>query len=449
MSNSSLAYQSWVFKPVNMMTPEQRQQWFADCFLLTTDLEAFIYAEGAAVLVGETSSGKRVTLEKLEQVWQERAWLVRYRVDGTVAELDSPDQYFHQLMTVIARDVGDWLRQQLNQADFKALERLDEISLEFLLWFLPYYLGQYQSGRLWRRLSFALRKWEAFTDELLPPADLCHPDAHQDLIGELLELFHGFGFQAVLVIVVSGDDNEASFRPLFNNYSLLEQKDFFLRGVLLKEHFDISSWGSINGRVAIVHAHYAPAQVRDIGRRHLRIATNHLIQDEAGLANTAVWERGWQELERLHGRVDPAHWLKFVQVVLNYVGSASTSLPLQLETQEEIETILANYYRLYVPLRLDKQRDIVWRGQQPIELTGTLYTLLEALYQLKGVPGYYYLQKVAGNSANLHTQIKRLRQKIEPFDNCHVYITNSREAGYTLHTADHIFTSADQNLTGH
>ena len=442
MSNRSFAYQPWVFQPINTMTPAQRQQWFADCFLLTADLETFISAEGAAILVGETHSGKRVALEKLEQVWQERAWVVKYRVaewQGMMTDVDSPEQHFQQLMILIARELGEWLRERFTANDYALLEQLDEISLEYLLWFLPHYLGQLQSGRAWRRLLFALKKWPAFAEELLPPDDLCNPEAQQEIVGELLELFYGLGFEAMMVIALDEErdgNGQTGFRPLFNNYTLLEQRNFFLRGAVLKSDFDIGSWGVINGRVTVVHLQYTPAQVREIGERHLQVGTDSSVQGEMGLANTAVWQRGWAELEKIHGRVDPAHWLKFVQLLLDYARIEvvdADSLPLKLATEEATATILAHYYQQYVPLRLDRQREMVWRGHEPIELSSTLYAILEALYQLKGFSGHERLQAVAGTSANLHTQIKRLRRKIEPLDNCQVYITNSRESGYLLH----------------
>lgn len=439
MSQRGFAYQPWVFQPINTMTPAQRQQWFADCFLLTADLETFINAEGAAILVGETHSGQRVALEKLEQVWQQRAWVVKYRVaewQGLMTDVDSPEQHFQQLMVLIARELGEWLREQFTANNYALLEQLDEISLEYLLWFLPHYLGQLQSGRAWRRLLFALKQWSAFAEELLPPDDLCHPEAQQEIVVELLELLYGLGFEGIMVVALNeeSDDNPPiTFRPLFNNYTLLEQRNFFLRGAVLKNDFDIGSWGVINGRVTVVHLHYTPAQVREIGERHLQVSTASQVKGEMGLANTAVWERGWAELEKIHGRVDPVQWLKFVQLLIEYARIGSVALPLDLTTDESIVTILAQYYQQYVPLRLDRQREIVWRGHEPIELSGTLYAILEALYHQKGLPGHKRLQTVAGTSANLHTQIKRLRRKIEPLDNHQVYITNTRETGYLLH----------------
>jgi DNA-binding response OmpR family regulator len=147
-----------------------------------------------------------------------------------------------------------------------------------------------------------------------------------------------------------------------------------------------------------------------------------------------VWQRAWQEITTLYPRLpDPTPWLNFIKTLLEHLQNlkTDTQLPLEFTDPKAIEELLVHYYQHHIQLRLDPTQKAVWRGHQCISLTEAQYALLEKLFQLKGIPNHELLLGLAGTQANLHTQIKRLRQEIEPFAGRYTYIKKGRE-GYWL-----------------
>jgi hypothetical protein len=439
---SSLLYDSWVFTPINLMTPDQRRQWLDDCFLLTRELEAFIYAEGASVLIHESDSGRNAIIEKTKQIWGDKRWVIPYRETdwptATPPTTTAATNQFQHLMSCLAQQLDERIREDFDKQDYHLLADLDEFCREFLLWFLHQYLTHGVNDRQWRKLEHTLKKWSDYDTAWLPLLlNTFEVDDHKGHIRELVELMKSWGYEGILVIVLPNPHSTTSFYPLFQNFSLLEEKGIWLRGFVLKTYHDVSQWQGIDGRVSLVELRYDEASIREIGRRHLVVATGGQMNEEDEVAHTAVWQRAWQEITTLYPRLtEPTPWLKFIQTLLKYLQNlqnrqADTKLPLELTDPTAIEELLVLYYQQHIQLRLDPSQKAVWRGHQYIPLTEAQYALLEKLFQLKGRPNHEALLKLAQNQANLHTQIKRLRQEIEPFAGRHTYIKKGRE-GYWL-----------------
>jgi hypothetical protein len=71
-------YQRWPFLPASTHTPEQRQQWWQECFIATPEVARFVHAETSAVLIGGPGSGKSTAVAALQYILNEPLLLIPY-----------------------------------------------------------------------------------------------------------------------------------------------------------------------------------------------------------------------------------------------------------------------------------------------------------------------------------------------------------------------------------
>jgi hypothetical protein len=434
-----MIYDVWPFRALQTRSAEEMALWRAQCYC-PAEAEFVLHGERHwRILVGRPGSGKSAAVLAMENREVETSLIVRYsseRWPGAKQARVPGGNHLAQIMAEASIVIRDVLIVHPQKA-----ANLTDIQRGSIRWLLEKFSGPRAFSRWVGSLEPKLA--ELFRD--VPYEDL-YPTTTQPLdvqgqIDELASLARGLGYQRVL-ITIDLNSSEASLhqhnlRALFEWLDLMHHPGLTMIAALPEEAVNVAEViPNSRGRVSVVYLRWDATKIREIVTRHLRAAlANPTVQLEEFVSDDL-----WTEIEKLllaeYGAYVPAGWVAVTDAIL-YVGSKrNTSKPFPLKHSHFLEVGQAFFAR-HIPLRLDTDRQGVWRGPKFITLTDKLFEFTKLLHARQGRPigsddGELY--SIIGNKkGNLHSLASRVRGRIEPFPEVPIYIQNKRgEGGYWL-----------------
>lgn len=428
--SAATAYQRWPFLPASTHTPEQRQQWWQECFVNTAEIIWFVQANASVILVGGPGSGKSTAVAALQQTPNESTLFIPYPPhhwpSGNrpwVPGGNHLSQILAAAATEIVRKLGD------TPEKYTAVCREPHCQ-QFLFWLIETHLGQRTLSRLQYRLRQTLDATLTFPET---PPDLYATTTREtdvwNQLDELVYLNETLGYQRVIVTIDLNDAEAAAclpdLRDLFGWLDLFEYPEFAIRAAIPESAnalLHLTQQG--NGRFEVIPLRQNEATIETILNRHVRGATQGACQSLSDMTETAVLQRARLEIEQIYGRATVGGWLQWADTLL--------LMARQTTADHDPEEAAYQFYKLHMPLRLETTRPGVWRGPQFISLDQQPYEFLKKLFELEGKPASQLLLDLAGSTANLNTMASRLRKEIEPFPRKNLYIHNRRDQGYWL-----------------
>jgi len=440
----NLKISDWPFLPSEERTPVQEENWWTECYLSSPADETLYGIDRSVVVYGGPGSGKSVALQSFRQFGGKNWLVVPYPIARWPGEerawVSKPDVgHLGQMMACASMVIKDFL-----QANPDRVEPLTEIDLEYLRWLIEKYSGP----RAFRRWANALGDDRLFNLLAQPYEDLYPTDsALQDVQGqieELVTLCRRLGFEKGVAFWIDIDSNRLigeerleKMKTLFGWLTLWEFDGFVLRAAVSEKLLRQNNLMTfIRGRATFVPLRWSVQECREVANRSLQAATDSQVQTLSAILSDDLLKTIETRLETLYGGPSPQGWVQLAALALKEY--AKTGQPLS--TTEHTNWLLRNYFATYVPLRLEPNRQGVWRGPQFIALDEQPYRVFETLWRNRKSDYFETseaLMRVAGTQGNLHTLIRRLRLKIEPCSGQPVYIHSSRSRGYWLeNTAD-------------
>lgn len=429
------SYQRWPFLPPTMRTPEQNQQWWEHCFLPVLPVVNFAQAVGSTAVTSLPGNGGTTALAYTARQVGSQALTVWYAAHNWphAPRARVPAQgHVSQIMALVAAEIVEILQAELER--YEPLQN-SVIQQEFLCWLVEKYLGRRSLVRLAHRLQQAgqvsLTVPNQFTE--LYASDVNEADVWGQ-ISETADLVQTLGFDRIILLIDLNQrelfDYLADVLGLFSQLDLLEHPGWLVRAAL--PHADVTRQQvlpAVSGRLYPIRLEYTSEEIQTLVSRHLQAATDGRVSKLDVMADTAVLSRAQTEIQTLYGGDTLAGWLAW----------AETLLHLQTKTGRagaDVETAVFTYYHRHIPLRLDENKQGLWRGPQYIALEHQPYLVMKKLFELRGNPAPKALNDLAGSVANLNTIANRLRQKVEPLKGkSNVYLHNRRDQGYWLENA--------------
>jgi hypothetical protein len=432
-------YQRWPFLLPTMRTPEQNQQWWAHCFLPVLPVENFAQAVGSTAVTSLSGNGKSVALDYM--VRHTRPWTLhlRYpvlhwphgaRSKVATKESEAPVKaHLSQIVTILAKEVATRLDAR---PDMLAAADLSGTQQEFIAWVVEKCLGRRALVRLAQRLHqthqtvFPLPA--QFTD--IYPTDDQDADVWGQ-IGEAAELARLLGFTKINLLLdlneMEASQHVEDLTDLFGQLDLLEHADWSVRCAL--PHADLIEsqvLPCVSGRLYPMYLGFAAAEIKTVVSRHLQAATDGRVHTIESLADTAVVEQARQEIITLYGAETLAGWLNWAETLLHLQTAGGGVV-------RAVDTAVYTFYKRHIHLRLDKEKQGLWRGPQFITLENQPFEMMKQLFELRGHTAPDALFDIARTTANLNTIANRLRGKIEPIKGkTNIYLHNRRDQGYWL-----------------
>ena len=427
-----MQYEPWPFLPANAFTPAQTERWWQDCYLRTDAIRDFTAVSGSAILVGEAGSGKSVALQTLLRETAESVLQVPYPVQnwpkGPRPWLPGR-RHVSQMMAATANEIVRLLNQEPER-----FHNCHELLQEFLIWVVQKHLGRRALVRLLQQINRATNSnthipAKEDVEDIYPSDDQTTDVRGQ--IDELAELVCALGYSGVM-ITIDLNEQEASLigqdlSELFR-LDLLENPGVMLRAALPKSVvLQAQIENRAGGHLRIIPIYLTDADIAELIRRYLQMATGGVISTLEELANTAVLNRARKEIHTLYNAPTLAGWLHWTETILSHYLAQANQAPLS-----DAKGLAAAFYQRHVLLRLAPDQMAVWRGPQLLTLDRQPFELLRTLFDLQGQPAPEALLQIAGTQANLNTLIGRIRKIIEPISKTNIYIQNKRDLGYWL-----------------
>lgn len=424
-----ITYQTWPFRPTNTHTQEQRQQWWQDCFVSTSEVTRFIQSPASAVLIGGPGSGKSTAIAALHHTLAESALLIPYLPhhwpSGTRPWVPG-ENHLSQILAAAATEISHKLSETPELYIAICHEKHCQ---QFLFWLIEKHLSRRALIRLLHRLRQSLNLAITLPDTL---EDLYTNTHETDVWNQLDELVYLAQTLKYKRIVVTIDLSDVQIKNLLNDLQnlfgwldLFEYPEFAIRAAIPQSvNSSLHLTQQANGRLELITLSSAESSIQEIVSRHLQVATNGTYSQLQQLADLPVLQRLQTEIQQLYNSSALAGWLQWAETLLII---ANQQLPVQ-----DPETATIRFYQRHIPLRLETVQSGVWRGPQFIPLDQQLYEFLGKLFTLRGRPDPNSLQAFAGNSDYLNKLASRLRKEIEPLPGENIYLQNRRDRGYWL-----------------
>ncbi|RME45999.1 MAG: hypothetical protein D6796_09585 [Caldilineae bacterium] len=434
----TLSVAGWPFLPPEEGTPEQEEDWWGECHLFSRADVTLRGVDRSVVVYGGPGSGKSVALRAFCRFGGKDWLVVRYPIERWPGEerawVSKPEVgHLGQMMACASMAVKDFLSGQPG-----GIEDLTPIDLEYLRWLVEKYSGP----RAFRRWANALGDDRLLGLLAQPYEDLYPTDsALQDVQGqieELVTLCRRLGFAKGVAFEVDvnaeslgGGERLEKMKALFGWLTLWEFDGFALRAAVPEGLLQQTGLKAlIRDRATFVPLRWSVEECREMAARALRAATNGQVETLSAILAGDLLAALETSIETLYGGPSPKGWVQLAAVAVREHARAG-----RLLEGKDADRLLRNYFATCVPLKLEPARRGVWRGPQFIELEEQPYRVFEVLWRNRK-SNYFEtadaLARVAGTPGNLHTLIRRLRQKIEPCPGKPVYICSSRNRGYWL-----------------
>ncbi|MCZ7670706.1 MAG: hypothetical protein M5U34_27915 [Chloroflexi bacterium] len=254
-------------------------------------------------------------------------------------------------------------------------------------------------------------------------------------IGELVDMAQTLGFQAIVVLIELNEwetEQAASDLDTLFSQDLLENKGFWIKAAL-PESLLTSQAGVMEkagGHFHLTPLSYVESEIDEMAVRHLQTATGGVVSSVQELAETAVLQRGQEEIIKIYGRLVPGGWLNWIETLLAEYVQQNRKAPF---TKAEVLSLLISFYKQHIRLRADETGKGIWRGPQFLKMDKQPLEILCRLIELDGEASPDELKRLAGNSKTyLNTIAGRIRDVVEPLADEKIYIQNRRDIGYWL-----------------
>lgn len=425
-----MMYQLWPFQPANTQTPEQRQQWWQDCFVPLPEVNRFLQATASAILVGEPGSGKSTAIAALYTTLSESTLLIPYlphHWPSGARPWMPGGNHLSQILAAAAAEISHKLSQTPELYNNVYHEKHQQ---QFLFWLIEKYLSRRALIRLLHRLRQSLDLPITIPDT---PESLYETTSHEtdvwNQLDELVSLAQILKFEQIMVTIdlneMEAKSLQDDLKKLFGWLDLFEYPEFVIRvAVPQSVAHSLRLAQQTNGRLELITLSPTESTIQNIVSCHLHVATAGAHNQLSELAGPDILKYIQTEIQQLYHNSAIAGWLQWTETLL-----AITNQQLSVDNLEQ--TIL-NFYRRHMPLRLDAIQPGVWRGPQFIRLDQQLYEFLGQLFALGGQANLDLLRDFAGSKEYLNKLASRLRKEIEPLSGENIYLQNRRDQGYWL-----------------
>ncbi|MCI0399288.1 MAG: hypothetical protein L0332_29820 [Chloroflexi bacterium] len=398
----------------------------------TLAIESFIGTQGSAAVTGGSGSGKSTALAALKQSVADRTLLVSYPIQNW-PQGKRPWMpglgHVSQIMAAAATEITE----RLEKAPTK-FTVLNPIQKEFLFWLVEKHLRR----RTLVRLGYRLNQSVETPMEIPATIEDFYPSGTQEAdvwgqLGELVELAQALGYEQTLLLIDLEQVDVIKYLDdiitLFSWLDLMELPGYAIRAALPEmDVIQRQIVAATSGRLNLIRLDYSEATVDHIVRHYLRVATDNECPNLDHLADSTVLKRGKEEIEQLYGTSTLSGWLNWAEALLAMYSAQPSDDKLS-----DSEAAIRVFYQRHIPLRLEPDKQGVWRGPQFRTLHKQPFEILRKLFELKGQPNPDALLEVAGGSGqNLNTLVNRLREELEPVKGTNIYLHNRRDQGYWL-----------------
>jgi hypothetical protein len=436
--------QLWPFQPLPRLSPDERHQWVAQCYVRAGWDRVLQDPHRSAVLIAMPGSGLTTSLTLLELLRdQHRLLTFKYSPDqwpgqrGALITGDDQD-HFPQFMAHIAEICTDTLKR-----DPEKLARISLSGHEFLIWMVRYYLGQRRSN-LWLR-QLEQHHQDTEMQKLIDKArtgefDTLYTSANvSDIHGQIeecLDLVQSLGWNGIYAIVdinahdwlTRAQNERASLidgvKRLLETLTPLQRAGFgFKMGIppmlLSKEECQLLS----RDRVDVISYTWTPDALWEVADRQFTAATGqqHTLRNSF---TAGQWQLPEADMRSIWGQPCPAG----MSAITKHIVQRQPAGPL---SDQDLQALRKNLYASHATLYYDahSSRATVWRGMTRLTLEEAQIRVFDLLWRSHGK----YIQNeelldVAGSKVNLDKIISRIRQVIEPLGEFREYIYLQRTA---------------------
>ena len=447
--------------PFTLLSPEDREWWIEQCYVLPDANSALYDPERSLFLIGERGSGLSTLFEVFQHVYPlvdghpmppttPQPFCFAYPIycwPGQPQALFSHDDtsHFKQWMALIAHHLI-----RVFKRDSALLQRLSGASFEFLVWLMRHYLGSCRAAG-----------WYQFVEHQHPAAevqtivaearrgkyDTMYTDDHaNDIAGQIeecVELLTQLGWNGAYAVAelsfeqwsaFSADDQatlQASIEQLLSHLTPIQHQRFgFKIGVV----GDVMASETVKklprGRAMVMHHTWTADALSAMSTRLLSAVVDKPLTIEEIIA-PALWPDLHNDMLHIWGSPSP---LALVAIIHSCYDHAPTFTLLQ---PHQVSAIRTKLYQQYAPLRYDPTSNaaLVWRGATKITLDEAHIRVFQVLWRHGRTKTYARkeaLESLAGSSTNLDKIISRIRNKIEPFPNARIYLQRNQAEGIWL-----------------
>ena len=447
--------------PFTLLSPEDREWWIEQCYVLPDANSALYDPERSLLLIGERGSGLSTLFEVFQHVYPlvddhpmplttPQPFCFAYPIycwPGQPQALFSHDDtsHFKQWMALIAHHLIHVFKR-----DPALLQRPSVASFEFLVWLMRHYLGSRRADG-----------WCQFVEQQHPAAEIktivaearrgkydnVYTDDHANdtagQIEECVELLAQLGWNGVYAVAelsfeqwsaFSADHQatlQASIERLLSHLTPIQHQRFgFKIGVVADVMISETIKKLPRGRASVMQHTWTADALSDMSTRLLSALADKPLRIEELIA-PALWHDLHNDMLHIWGKPSP---LALVAIIHSCYEHAPTFTPLQ---PDQISAIRTKLYQQYAPLRYDPASNaaLVWRGATKITLDEAQFHVFQALWRHGRTKTHAQkpeLQNLAGSSANLDKIISRIREKIEPFPNARIYLQRNQSQGIWL-----------------
>lgn len=430
----TLTVSQWPFLPQEQQTPEQYTQWRETCYIPSPAEVTLRGIAHTVIISGGPGSGKSTALATLDELKEGQPFTVRYPLIHWPGETHAWIRGFGhlgQIMACTAIKLSRYLKEHPEQ-----INNLSEINLEYLRWLIEKHSG----SRAFRRWADVINKPELLNLLQEPFDDLYPTDTElQDVQGqieELITLSLRLGFNGVAVLIdlhhndPLTDERLQNIKDLFGWLTPLQFEGFALKAALPSHVIEQTNLLELTrGRASFAPLNWSNETCRQIANRCLTAATGGQLTDLTQLASDELLTQLETKLKIIFNGHAPQAWVWLTATLLPLYTQKEAKLSIKYSND-----LLHNYFANYIPLRMDKRHQGVWRGGEFIPLEEQPFRFLETLWRFSpDMEATEALLEVAGRSqGNLNTIASRLRKKIEPLSGKPIYLYNTRSRGYWL-----------------
>lgn len=414
---------SVAIEDVQRLAQEQGARWREKCYV-DTNVDG-LFADPARSVVVVTHAGCGISTS-LAQLHSYGLLSFSYDLDqwpGQKRAFTKAPDHFGQWMAQIAYTFVDLLRQEPNR-----LAALSRANLEFVTWLVYHHLSQRQR-RHWTDLLQARlpdETWQqlqaTISDEAFAYLFGTTVSDLVEQIDECLDLARQLGWRGIFASVdLRWSDwikrppeqrlaAKEGLSQLLTTLTPLQRPGFGFKMGVPRRLFSLQEVRAlVRGRATVADYDWPAPKLVEVADRLIAQA---ISEKDTALRAAVLPSERWHDLAAdlalIWETPGPAA----------AVALALHALELARESQNTLENLRRHLYRSSARLQIDNDlnQGQVWRGMEPIKLTERPFDIFKALWERRGeLVSNDELVDLAGSKGNVDTNIKRVRQALEPF----------------------------------